>query len=978
MSRESCLRLLVGTLVMIALLGLSLSLAAATLVVDMGDPDCDDEGGKPYCTIGAAVDDAAQGDRIKVGPGDYGPFVLYEELVIDAERGDLSATGGPLWPPAALVPSEGSGSVLQGFRVEGSGGLLGGAGIILTDFGQPVSGVELYQNLIEDNTLGVGLLNATGNQIGSLGFESPSGEPLGNLIAGNGIGIGLLGIEKLKLPDLPEIAFPTTGNYIEGNRIEDNVLGVGLLGAEDNYIRVNEITGNSLAGVGIVGIEDLSLKLKGPPLGGILPLADEFPSGFTLEASMPAGGNRVVGNVLIGNGLGVGLLGGKETLIADNTIRDNYLAGVGIVGAEDLILRLSMSSAEETETTQSVTGFNFWGRGRSPADGNEIASNEIGGNTLGVGLLGGKETLIAGNTITDNALAGVGIVGIENISLNVAELEQEIDFSSDFERTSYFGFSLAVNLSARGNEVLDNVIGGNTLGVGLLGGKETLIAGNTIAGNVVGVGEIGGLGEISTLLGPLGGVPDLGLFGGLGSLLGLPLGGVDFNPWFNMTSEGNEVRGNLIARNKLAGLLLLNTEQSVVAYNDVVDTAGLDLSELPFLPGSIELAGMGVFLTGAEDVVIRNNVIGGNDVGIVPFSEVGEGASAHFNSIVGNEVGVFRASLYNLVLPAGGEASGSPSVVEPIPPEELEPFDATLNWWGDSSGPGGEGPGSGDPLLGGVIYSPWLGDSLSGGHGIDADPTEPGVQLPPSVTIIVDDVGPVPTTENGNRGYLNQAIWGANELPGPDRIILNHGSYSMEEPIVESCVLSSETGSTCNTVIKEDPHKDVHIGTEGVFFGHREGFTSRGFTVEDDIVVDPGVNAAEVHLNWNDLHGEVRNKGEGTLDAAYNWWGDLDPADDVQGQVGYHPYLPEEACTVANYMEKHELEEPKAAIAGMMVEDADGGRKLVALLISSFQLKPREAEELIDDLGYGSVREAYEKADGDYDLFLDSLGVSSI
>jgi len=35
-------------------------------------------------------------------------------------------------------------------------------------------------------------------------------------------------------------------------------------------------------------------------------------------------------------------------------------------------------------------------------------------------------------------------------------------------------------------------------------------------------------------------------------------------------------------------------------------------------------------------------------------------------------------------------------------------FDATLNWWGDPSGPGGTGPGTGDEVSRFVTYDPWL------------------------------------------------------------------------------------------------------------------------------------------------------------------------------------------------------------------------------------------------------------------------------
>jgi parallel beta-helix repeat protein len=38
--------------------------------------------------------------------------------------------------------------------------------------------------------------------------------------------------------------------------------------------------------------------------------------------------------------------------------------------------------------------------------------------------------------------------------------------------------------------------------------------------------------------------------------------------------------------------------------------------------------------------------------------------------------------------------------------------DARYNWWGDASGPGGVGPGSGTPVTTYVLYDPWLTDSV--------------------------------------------------------------------------------------------------------------------------------------------------------------------------------------------------------------------------------------------------------------------------
>jgi uncharacterized repeat protein (TIGR01451 family) len=39
---------------------------------------------------------------------------------------------------------------------------------------------------------------------------------------------------------------------------------------------------------------------------------------------------------------------------------------------------------------------------------------------------------------------------------------------------------------------------------------------------------------------------------------------------------------------------------------------------------------------------------------------------------------------------------------------DTEPVDARYNYWGDPSGPGGIGPGSGDEISGTVLYDPWL------------------------------------------------------------------------------------------------------------------------------------------------------------------------------------------------------------------------------------------------------------------------------
>jgi nitrous oxidase accessory protein NosD len=86
---------------------------------------------------------------------------------------------------------------------------------------------------------------------------------------------------------------------------------------------------------------------------------------------------------------------------------------------------------------------------------------------------------------------------------------------------------------------------------------------------------------------------------------------------------------------------------------------------------------------------IRCNDITRNDTGILVDS-AGSGADANwaeFNDIRQNVVGLRNTG--------------------------IQSFDATDNWWGSASGPGGSGSGSGDPVYGSVVFSPWLDSRAS-------------------------------------------------------------------------------------------------------------------------------------------------------------------------------------------------------------------------------------------------------------------------
>ena len=104
--------------------------------------------------------------------------------------------------------------------------------------------------------------------------------------------------------------------------------------------------------------------------------------------------------------------------------------------------------------------------------------------------------------------------------------------------------------------------------------------------------------------------------------------------------------------------------------------------------GSASADGISIGVEGADGTIIAtitNNNISGWEYGIRLDGALVDATSscANSNSISGNDV----FGVYN-----GGTGT----------------FNATCNWWGDDSGPSGEGPGMGDAVSDNVDFEPWV------------------------------------------------------------------------------------------------------------------------------------------------------------------------------------------------------------------------------------------------------------------------------
>ncbi|MEN6369302.1 MAG: right-handed parallel beta-helix repeat-containing protein [Thermotogota bacterium] len=305
----------------------------------------------------------------------------------------------------------------------------------------------------------------------------------------------------------------------------------------------------------------------------------------------------------------------------------------------------------------------------------------------------------------------------------------------------------------------------------------------------------------------------------------------------NSDTDRTLVEGNRVTGSEWAVILYGNNSSAVA--NDIEDSA------------------YGFYADGAEAEIVRN-VVRGADWSVLLY---GADAELHYNSFSGNANG-FYSDL---------------------------PADASLNWWGDSTGPdfdqdmdgSTEYAGLGETVYGSVVFSPWLALDP------DGDPSTPGVQVTAPMLIIVAPVGPEPTN-----GYLNAAIVGSNsaELRYADTIYVEHGAYDGSEPITQSVTIVSQPGSASHTTVTGA----MSIGSGGVSIG----LPLQGLRINGDITVADLVDAASVHINWCDLYGTATNNGDGTLDAQYNFWGTQEEAViDARtiGEIDYAPYLPKNA-----------------------------------------------------------------------------------
>jgi parallel beta-helix repeat protein len=191
--------------------------------------------------------------------------------------------------------------------------------------------------------------------------------------------------------------------------------------------------------------------------------------------------------------------------------------------------------------------------------------------------------------------------------------------------------------------------------------------------------------------------------------------------WTGGTAAGSTVSGNTISNTNWEGI---QSDVPVIITNNDISGGynGIQLSNAA--SGSVidgnnihDNDGFGLsILDSVTNAIVQNNQLANNPwCGVIVWG-TGEGSGIHINcnEITGNGFGVYSLRTTSDV-------------------------DATQNWWGDASGPSGEGLGSGDAVSTNVDFEPW---------SFTPDPCEPKTMgfwknHEDSVDAVLDEDGPI-------------------------------------------------------------------------------------------------------------------------------------------------------------------------------------------------------------------------------------------
>jgi len=244
-----------------------------------------------------------------------------------------------------------------------------------------------------------------------------------------------------------------------------------------------------------------------------------------------------------------------------------------------------------------------------------------------------------------------------------------------------------------GSTVSGNIISNNNAsGIGVIMGSGNFITANTVETNaaygVVIVASTGNTIDLNTISG-----------NGLDAIALANAGEIGGD--VAVGSTGNFIKGNTISSNRDGIFLGENCDNNQITEGNLISgvtSIGISLWRSgghTITDNGINTTLTGIRLLGSSDNTINLNAVVANGTGIIvdPSWQVGVWYESLNNTISGNNI---SGNTNGFVI--GDLVHQTTTVI------------AESNWWGDISGPSGEGSGSGDAVSTNVDYTPWCTD----------------------------------------------------------------------------------------------------------------------------------------------------------------------------------------------------------------------------------------------------------------------------
>ena len=606
---------------------------------------------------------------------------------------------------------------------------------------------------------------------------SNAGENVNGLTisAGNSI-VKSMDITSFKSTSTAGILLQTSGgNTIDNCVTNGNHYGIKMSGCTNNTIKNSVITYNEKHGILIENSSDNVVEncKIGTDDSGFFPRGNSGAGVLIIYGS----NNKLKNNVISGNLLeGVGIYGGAGNLSRNNVIENNKIgtsaagnkpiandgSGILLHLAFDTQIKNNIIAGNGIEYNNLRAGITHSFKSKNTIiENNFIGTNSMGDAHLGNGIgikIASDSAKILFNTISANISNGITLGEFEHVSWNSISFNKIGTDKSGEKELGNGGHGIEV-INGSDNELWKNIISGNkksgifighssyqngiysnnigtdSTGIKPIGNKEDGITitnsnENRIWNNLISANKNNGISasaftfdkdnftkiiisdnKIGTDKNKQNPNNDMGNINE-GISIDFITGSIRFNDiGFNKTGlflyRGVDKYGinnadviistNQIYYNKETGLKIFESYPRIINNYIHHNFLGVYIQEKILKSGRLEFKGnnvddnsgsnSGIHIKNAW-VSIEGNSIS-HDAGNAITVETASDVKVNNNNIFANQ----GYGLNNLV--------------------PLTPIDGQDNWWGDASGPGGSGPGSGDAVSTGVNFSNWHTEIVS-------------------------------------------------------------------------------------------------------------------------------------------------------------------------------------------------------------------------------------------------------------------------